>query len=573
MASSRFTAILLVIGMAAPLLAQNADTAQNTARQTLSLLADLTIDAKPFKEPMPLAKFLDAVEKQLPKDKRIALRIDNAAYGDKVKEVAATPVSLFPGQTRVSVQTALERAIAKIKTKSDFRIDGTQVTITTLDRSLFTLEHDIRDLLAKSESVGLSGPAFRNADQAERAASLVKRIAALTEPTQPLAGETIEIVNGARLAIRTAGMRHRELSQTLRALARLADLAVTTQCKLYEVDDAFYTKLKNAKRISIEEEERIFLEGKQPKGVTLAEFLAKQKLIATGDDVTVDNGQSATLLSRQEVRHCLPGVDQVHKGLKTRQTFLTGIVFSGNVSVRPDRRFVRMQLAERATELLEIQKRKVFANRLGVLGVAFDEFPVQVNENPWKELLVEKPILRENTRSEMLELPDGGTRLVPVHHRPRSLEEQKRWLVLVIASRIVMEEEERRILDGSVEQIVPTLVADLLTNPRLKATRDYVGTPGDKRFALINNDAWTWPKEFQPKIKGFDLTPANPKGNRLLGLRIDAYQVGTEPGTTLAIRVTLVNAGGSGNGPAPGGCTLRYSARSGDKGWKVELVE
>ncbi|MBM3993933.1 MAG: hypothetical protein FJ303_07250 [Planctomycetes bacterium] len=137
-----------------------------------------------------------------------------------------------------------------------------------------------------------------------------------------------------------------------------------------------------------------------------------------------------------------------------------------------------------------------------------------------------------------------------------------------------MEEEERRILNGTLEPIVPALLADLLTNPRLKATREYVGTPGDKRFALVNSDAWTWPKDFQPRIQGYELTPTAPEGNRLLGIRIDRYQAGTTPGTTLAIRVTLLNAGGTRNGPAPGGCTLRYNARPDDTGGgRLELVE
>src|SRR5439155_1049407 len=136
---------------------------------------------------------------------------------------------------------------------------------------------------------------------------------------------------------------------------------------------------------------------------------------------------------------------------------------------------------------------------------------------------------------------------------------KNRWYVLSIMSRIVMEEEERRILLNEMEEAVPALLADVLTNPRLKTTRDYCGTPGDKRFALVDSESWTWPKEFRPKVAGFELTPAKAAGKRLLGIRIDSYRWAD----SLAIRVTLVNAGGSENGMALGGCTLSYNARSG----------
>jgi hypothetical protein len=142
----------------------------------------------------------------------------------------------------------------------------------------------------------------------------------------------------------------------------------------------------------------------------------------------------------------------------------------------------------------------------------------------------------------------------------------------------VIDEEERQILAGEIvlemEALIPRILADALTNPRLQSTRDYCGTPGDKRFALVNSDAWPWPKSFHPKVKGFELTPANPAGKRLLGLRIDGRQwTSRDPDGKLAIRVTLVNAGGSDNGQALGGCTVTYFAHQGDKGWSIELSE
>ena len=40
-----------------------------------------------------------------------------------------------------------------------------------------------------------------------------------------------------------------------------------------------------------------------------------------------------------------------------------------------------------------------------------------------------------------------------------------------------------------------------------------------------------------------------------------------------AVTLTLFNAGGADNGPALGGCTVRYLARPNAKGWTIELSE
>src|SRR5439155_4548734 len=93
------------------------------------------------------------------------------------------------------------------------------------------------------------------------------------------------------------------------------------------------------------------------------------------------------------------------------------------------------------------------------------------------------------------------------------------------------------------------------------------GTPGEKRFALVNSDAWDW-KEFHPSVPGYQLTPPRKTGNRLLGVRVDQDRLGEND----TIRLTLINAGGNENGEAVGGCTLRYKVRSGEKEKEVELV-
>ena len=163
--------------------------------------------------------------------------------------------------------------------------------------------------------------------------------------------------------------------------------------------------------------------------------------------------------------------------------------------------------------------------------------------------------------------PSKGWILLPIHYRPRAAKEKDRWLVLAISARIRMEEEEQRIREQSLEQVLPQVVADVLKNPGLKTARDFYGTPGDTRFAVADSDAWTWPKEPPLAIAGHVLMPAKREGQRLLGIRIE--KAGIDDGR---ITLTLFNAGGTKNGTAIGRSTLRYVVRSGENGWTAEFA-
>ena len=115
------------------------------------------------------------------------------------------------------------------------------------------------------------------------------------------------------------------------------------------------------------------------------------------------------------------------------------------------------------------------------------------------------------------------------------------------------------------------MVADVLKNPRLKATREFYGSAGDKRFALVNSDAWTWPE--WPNVAGYQHTTPERTGKRLLRIRVDRYQESGKDNADRTIAVSLVNAGGSANGAVIGAGTVRYTARPSPKGWIVELAE
>src|SRR5437879_3996457 len=66
--------------------------------QIEKLLGEELIETIGYQEKMPLAKFLDALEDHLPKDKKIALRIDKEALGKDLAKLEQAEVRLahFP---------------------------------------------------------------------------------------------------------------------------------------------------------------------------------------------------------------------------------------------------------------------------------------------------------------------------------------------------------------------------------------------------------------------------------------------------------------------------------------------
>jgi hypothetical protein len=418
--------------------AQPPDKKQEEAVQKVQKLLDETlIDGKLLPAELPLAKLLAALEQQLPKEKRVPIRIDEKAFGEKYAEVAATPITLPKTNFKASVLANLGLAVAKLRTPADFRIDAAEVVVTTPQQALYTVGYDIRALVEKPECVGLSGAAFRTVEPAQKALAVVQAlIAGLDERgnQKHAAQETITVLNGNCLAIRATGTRQAQFTAILQLFHRLADINVTAQARLYEVDDAFYEKLKKAKRLSpeeLEKAERNFLEGK--KVPSLFDLLPQQTKIQDGDAIKADSGQDCFLLGRHVVVQCGPGPAQVKKGEKDRQAVLEGVSFSAQFRVSSDRRYIELKLTEKAVAVEEIQKVKIGS----------------LVPPDFAEGVADVPAIKESTQTRSLLVPDGGSILVPVHYRPRSVQEKNRWWVLTITARIVIEEEEMRIRQGN----------------------------------------------------------------------------------------------------------------------------
>jgi len=553
--SRPFLGSLFILGFSVALALGENDIKQQAVLQRIQhLLDEQLVDTSSFKEEMPLGKFLAALEKQLPRAKTLALRIDEDAFGKKLDEVAATPMTLRAFPPKISLRRVLELAIATSKTPIDYRPHSSGVVVTTPERAVYVHVYDVRDLIA-NPAVLMDKAHGEQKEPPGKAALLVQWLfsALDQERRKPIPpNEAIQVQNGADLVIHTTAARHALIVEMLQSLRRLADVAVIVKAHLYEVDEAFFNKLKNAKYASREELERLFEKDPRPQEESLFKLLNKQKQIQAGEAVKAVNGGEVALLSRHQVVRCLAGPEEVRRGDKERQAVLEGVSFLANIQVSSDRRFVRLKVVERAAHVEAIDRVKVWD-------------PTE------KEEQAEAVVVKETTQSQVRWDPDGGTLLLPVQYRPAALRAKGQWWVLRIDPRIYIEDEEKESRKQDFGQILPLLIADVLKNPRLKSTRDFYGSPDDKHFALVESDTWTWPEKDRLDVPGYQLVPTERKGKRLLGIRLDKYvEAGKD---NRAITVTLINAGGSANGTVIGGGTIRYTANDGEKGWVVGLDE
>lgn len=212
------------------------------------------------------------------------------------------------------------------------------------------------------------------------------------------------------------------------------EIAVIVKAQLYEVDEAFYQQVAKAKRLSreeLEELERIFLgeapKNKLPEGAAWPKFTEKQKLLLDLKEAKFELGKDGTLVALHQATKCLPSPEQLRRGDKTPQTIQQGVALLGQLHISADRRYVRARFTEKSVEIEGIDKVKALV------------------DNEGNEALAEIAYLKESGQSQMRDIPDGGTYLVPLQYRPHASRDAGRWLVVKITPRIYIEEEERQI--------------------------------------------------------------------------------------------------------------------------------
>jgi hypothetical protein len=144
---------------------------------------------------------------------------------------------------------------------------------------------------------------------------------------------------------------------------------------------------------------------------------------------------------------------------------------------------------------------------------------------------------------------------------------------LIGAFALLLALRQRDQLGSGPESLLDAVVRDVLTNPKLKSVRDFYGTPGDKRYALLVDQTPNapWSPLHVPKVAGYsgqlitrDDYP-RPEGRRLLGIHLADANMSQ-------IHVGIFNAGGDSNGGVIGACSLSYMAAPVGDRWDLELA-
>jgi hypothetical protein len=385
--------------------------------------------------------------------------------------------------------------------------------------------------------------------------------------------------------------RQEQIAELLAALRRWLDEAVVMNARLYEMDRAFFTK-HIAPLFAGEEDNRPVVLGIDGP---LLKKIMQQKLLLESEDVKIAPNHSSNFLSHQSAfRFSTPAsaADKDRHDWNKKETAigtgLAGVSFEVLPLVSSDRRYLRLQLSQEATQLIGIDK-----------GKALD--PLTGNE-----IDIEVPNVRNTSIKGTVQLLDGSPFIMPVAYRPPGKENEDKIWLLVARPMIWIEEEERERkkdggeaspreiwntdvpkdeeeqpkqgkplpLDDQSKQILQAIIADVLTNPGLKHTRAFYGTPRDKTLALVDTEKFAWPKEFKPETHGHKLVEArrDPFGNqrRVLAIRLDKFDLKAKSEEEWPIEVCLYNTGGTANGAVIGGCTVYYvPKRVGDR-WTVE---
>jgi len=208
---------------------------------------------------------------------------------------------------------------------------------------------------------------------------------------------------------------------------------LSVRAELYEVDDAFYRNLSRAKRLSLadlEELERELItpnapKGRQPERGSLFARLDKQQRLKAGKETYLSVGKEGAVLDVRRAFTCLSSPEQLRQGRKDPQTIQEGFSLRAQLTITADRRFVRARFIEKSLEVEATEK----------VNLGLDD--------KGNAIVGEVALLREGRLSQVRDIPDGGSLLLPLQYRPRVTRNNDRWLVVVVVPRIHIEEEEQ----------------------------------------------------------------------------------------------------------------------------------
>jgi len=254
---------------------------------------------------------------------------------------------------------------------------------------LLGVVYDVSALLGKSGAAGLLGKQ-QPAKEMNALADIIELIMSTVRPQVWRAKDSAHAIfelHGKKLEIYTTQENHEEIVDLLAALERLTTVSVVVECGLYEVERGLYEK---------EVESRLAkLPGTAPALPVprdLDQKLQKAVKLLKGTKTKMGDGQDGLFFA---VHRAVP-YDAPGPGEKTPSLAFPGIALHGKFIVSGDRRFVRMSLVRKTSELIRVAKEPF----------------VDVKEMKRVELAV--PELQESSVSASVIVGDGVLVLLPV---------------------------------------------------------------------------------------------------------------------------------------------------------------
>jgi hypothetical protein len=548
-------------------------------------ILETPISTNDLPKEISLAKLLEALEAKLPAGKKLALRIDREAFGKQVAAVADAPIKIR-ALKNVSAGTVLRLALSEVAEveEVDFAFRPSGVVITRPRLAVHEMIYDVRDIIPELPRLlpelreQIAGPFKGQAAELLRGikagdgAAILARFLVDNESFQPW--ESVQLLNGARLRVLASPTRQDAVFSLLEALRRLSHVDVVMNARLYEVDRSFYKK-HVAPRFAGDQM------GKEPPAVVsingpLFKRISGQKLVLGSENVKIKANQVARFLSRQTVFRYSDG-GMTGSGL-------AGVSFDVRPLISPDRRFLRLGISQKVTQLVGINKIK------------------RLSASSGKEVQIESPNLLKKSVTGSIDIPDAGAILMPVAYPPTGKDNEDKVWLLVARPFIWIEEEVQEIRKGGgdvtlqsiwdggvpdeemgvpprplpdnddVSQILQGIITDVLMNPKLKQARAPYQT--DRTITLDETGNLGWPKKFKPETGGYTLVthldPFMPQ-QYVLGIRLKEFDMKQKNEGVLdaPIEVTLFNAGRA-NSPL---VTVSYLAKRVGKRWILELAQ
>jgi len=547
--------------------------------QRVNKVLDELIELKRLPKEASVTQLFQVIEEQILKKHGITISIDKDALGAEFSDLAATPLkmprlrSMLLGAILRWVQLRLSH-----DGELDYRVRPNEIILTTSERAAYAKIYQIGDLLKDKawhtiertwqdqSSPGYLPPGTIK-DKGQRALILSKSLAAALTAHHS-SYRRVQLINGSQVIVHASRSQHREIaSRMFDSLRGAADIAVVMNAKLFEVDRAFYEKEIQPALSAARQKQNLLT----PITLKLAERMQKQKLIIEGTKGSLGVCQEIPFLSLQNVA----AYSRPSEGSSATLFEWHGVVLSVHIDVSADRRRLRLKISEKAKQLLDVKKFR------------------QVDPKQQLSVLeMEVPSFKETATSATIAIDDGQPLLMKLQYRP-SQPSDAVWMVLMQPIIYIEEEQElirKQIIPDplknegikpepvkpairlpqtkDVKEILRVVVTDILTNPKLKSSRDFYGTPGDKGIAMIDGE-FAWTKKVPPT--GFQLRrPYDGFGSqsRLLGLTLEGFDLKKDPAEA-HVQVDFYNAGGTANGPGNGYCRISYSdGKRMEVGWR-----